>query len=236
MGGLDSLGKKRIIVFAPHPDDETFGCGGTIAKKISEGHEVYIVIMTDGRYAFLNVLGIKNDPTPEDLKEIRLEEVKRATKILGVPEDNLVFLNFVDGTLKDNMKDAEEKVVSILREKGPDEVYFPYRRDGHPDHRAAYKIIKNAIRKLRISPLCFEYSIAHRFARFGRFIDAFLDFIFRIKKVYIDISAFLHTKKLAIMEFKSELTAVSARQHKPVITSVQKFQKDKEVFRKEKNC
>ena len=223
-------------MFAPHPDDETFGCGGTIAKRISEGHEVYVVVMTDGRYAFLNVLGIENDPTPEEVKEIRMQEVKRATRILGVSEGNLIFLDFVDGTLEDNREDVEERVINILREKRPDEVYFPYKRDGHPDHRVAHKIVKNAIRKLRISSVCYEYSITHRFARFGRIIDAFVDFIFRIKKVYVDVSEFLHVKKLAIMEFKSELMAVSAKQRKPVIASVEKFQKDKEMFRVEKNC
>ena len=64
--------KKTVIVFAPHPDDETWGCGGSIAKKISEGFEVIVVILTDGRYAFSEIFGINSDPTPEELKEIRL--------------------------------------------------------------------------------------------------------------------------------------------------------------------
>ncbi|MEM1582426.1 MAG: PIG-L family deacetylase [Candidatus Bathyarchaeia archaeon] len=226
--------KKIIIIFAPHPDDETFGCGGTIAKKISEGYEVYVVFMTDGRYAFLNVLGIEEDPTPEQLKEIRMEEVKKATKILGIPESNLIFLNFVDGTLKDNVKEAEERVVNILREKSPCEIYFPYKWDGHRDHRVTHKIVKNGIRKLGISPACYQYSITPGFARFGRFIDTFLNFIFRIDKVYVDISDFLQLKKIAIVEFKSELTIISARQHKSVMINVEKFQKDREMFYVEK--
>ena len=73
--------KEKIIVFAPHPDDETLGCGGTIAKRIVEGYEVIIVIMTDGRHSYLEMLGIDKDPTPNELKEIRKEEVKRATRI-----------------------------------------------------------------------------------------------------------------------------------------------------------
>ncbi|MGQ9539367.1 MAG: PIG-L deacetylase family protein, partial [Candidatus Bathycorpusculaceae bacterium] len=190
--------KKKVVVIAPHPDDETFGCGGTIAKKISEGCEVFVVVMTDGRYAFLNVLGIDVDPTPEELKVMRKEEVKRATRILGVPEGSLIFLDFVDGTLKENQKEAKEKVIEILREKHPDEVYIPYKRDGHPDHRAAYKIVKRALKKLAGSPVCYQYSITHRFARFGRFLDGFLDFLFRYKKAYVDVSDFLHVKKLAI--------------------------------------
>lgn len=225
---------KTAIIFAPHPDDETFGCGGIIAKKISEGHEVYIVVMTDGRYAFLEVLGIEENPTPSQLKDVRMEEVKRAAKILGVPDDNLIFLNFIDGTLEDNMKEAEESVINILYEKRPNEIYLPYRWDCHPDHRAAYKIVKNAVRRLNISAVCYQYSITHIFPRFGRFIDALLRFIFRIKKVSVDISNFLHIKNLAIMEFKSELTFISAMQHRPVITCAKKFQRNKETFYVEK--
>ena len=49
--------------FAPHPDDETWGCGGTVAKKISEGYEVLIMVLTDGRYAFQKMLGIESKTT-----------------------------------------------------------------------------------------------------------------------------------------------------------------------------
>jgi len=223
------LVKKKIVVFAPHPDDETFGCGGTIAKKISEGYDVLIVVMTDGRYAFLNVLGIESDPTPEQLKEIRKEELKRAVKHLGVPETNLIFLDFVDGTLANREKEVEEKVAEVLSKHRPDEVYFPYKRDGHPDHRAACRIVKNSIMKLGIKPVKYQYQITHKYARIGPFVEAFLN-LFTNKRVHVDVSRFLHIKKLAIEEFKSEITAVSSRQHKPVIESVKKFLKEKEMF------
>jgi LmbE family N-acetylglucosaminyl deacetylase len=224
------MGKGNIIVFAPHPDDETFGCGGTIAKKISEGYEVFVVIMTDGRYAFKQVLGIDNDPAPEVLKEIRKEEVKKATRILGIPESNLIFLDFVDGTLKDNEVEAEERVIEILREINPCELYIPYKRDGHPDHRETYKIVKRAIDKQGISPLCYKYSITHKFARLGRFFDPMLNFLFRVKKVQVDISDFVNIKKHAIEQFKSEINSMFAWQHKPIIINVEKFEKEKETF------
>lgn len=230
------MNTKRILVFAPHPDDETFGCGGTIVKKIREGCDVHVVVMTDGRYAFLGLFGIHSNPTPEELKEIRINELKRATKILGIPKNNLVFLDFVDGTLEDNKEEAVEKIAAILRENCPDAVYIPYRQDGHPDHRATYKIVKNAIGKLKISPVCYQYSITSRFERFGYFIDPILDFFYRVKRLYVDISDVLHIKRNAITEFRSELMAISARQPKPVIPNSEKFQKSKEMFRIEKNC
>jgi len=225
---------KRIMVFAPHPDDETFGCGGTIAKKISEGYDVLIVIMTDGRYAFLNVFGIDSDPTPEQLKHIRREEVKRAVKILGVPEKNLIFLDFVDGTLESCEREAERRVTDILRKYPPDEAYFPYKRDGHPDHQTTYRIVKNSIKKLGISSKKYQYSITHKYARIGCIIEAFLNCFIKRRRIHVDISKFLHLKKLAIKEFKSEITAISRRQQKAVMCNIHKFLKTKEEFYIEK--
>ncbi len=224
---------KKIIVFAPHPDDETLGCGGTIAKRISEGYEVLVVVMTDGRYAFLNVLDIDSDPTPEELKEIRKEEVKRATEILGVPEENLIFLDFVDGTLETNEEKAEEKVAEILSKNRPVEVYFPYKNDGHPDHRAACRIVKNSIRKSGISTLIYQYSITHKYARIGPIVNVVFN-LFNQRMVRVDVSKFLLIKKAALKEFKSELTAISSRQHKPIINGVKKFLNNEETFHTEK--
>lgn len=220
--------KKRIIVFAPHPDDETLGCGGTIAKKISEGYEVSIVVMTDGRYAFLKMLNIDSDPTPEELKEIRKEEVERATGILGVPEENLVFLDFVDGTLENNEEKAEEEIIGLLRNH-PVEVYFPYKNDSHPDHRAAYRIVRNSIRKLGISTLTYQYSIGQKYSRIGPIIDSLLNLL-KHNMVRVDISKFLPLKEAAVKEFKSELETLSSRQQKPITVDVKKFLNSKETF------
>jgi len=220
---------KRIIVFAPHPDDETWGCGGTIAKRISEGYEVLIVVMTDGRYAFLKMLGIDSDPTPEELKVIRKEEVKRATKILGVPEENLIFLDFVDGALENNEEKAEEKVTEILSKNHPVEVYVPYKHDGHPDHRAAYRIVRNSIRKLAVSTATYQYSIGQKYGRIGPIIDALLNLLKR-NMVRVDISKFLSLKKAAAKEFKSELKTISSKQHNPLTDDIKKFLNSKEMF------
>lgn len=221
--------KGKVIVFAPHPDDETWGCGGTIAKRISEGYDVLVVVMTDGRYAFLKMLGIDKDPAPEELKEIRKEEAKRATKILGVPEKNLIFLEFIDGTLQENMEEAERKVMDILQKHKPTEVYFPYKNDSHPDHQAAYKIVKNSLAKLGLQIKEYQYSILHKYARFGPIIDRVLS-IFKRNMVKVDISAFLPVKEMAAKEFKSELATISHRQRNPITKDVKKFLREKEVF------
>ena len=79
----EDLGRSTIV-FSPHPDDETLGCGGTIAMKIKKGYNVSIVFMTDGRNALLEKFDIRSNPSPQKLKGIRKEEAKQATKILGV--------------------------------------------------------------------------------------------------------------------------------------------------------
>jgi len=224
--------KGKIIVFAPHPDDETFGCGGTIAKRISEGYDVLIVVMTDGRYSFLKVLGIDSDPTPEELKEIRKEEVKRATRILGVPEENLIFVDFIDDTLEDNEKEAENKVFGILSENRPTEVFLPYKRDGHPDHRVTYRIVKSSIKKLGTPAKMYQYSILHKYAQFGPIIDALLNLLRYNSIVYEDITQFLSIKEAAIKQFESELRVISSKQQIPITDtkSIRKFLKNKELF------
>lgn len=216
-------------MFAPHPDDETLGCGGTIAKRISEGYDVLVVVMTDGMYAFLKVLGIDSDPTPEELKEIRKEELKRATRTLGVPEENLIFLGFVDGTLKDNMEEAERKIVKILSGKYPVEVYLPHKNDYHLDHSAAYQIVKNSVIKSGIPTLMYQYLVWHRHERFSPLVNALLSY-FRRNRVCIDISKFLPLKKAAAKEFKSQLETISSKQRNLIINDVKKFLKSEEIF------
>jgi len=221
--------KRRIIVFAPHPDDETLGCGGTIAKKLAEGYQVIIVVMTDGRFLLLKSFRIDYDPSPEQVKEIRRGEVLRATKILGVPKENVIFLDFVDGTLKENEEVAEEKVAEILERYAPSEVYFPFERDAHLDHQATNRIVRRAVENLGIKIMMYRYTIMHKAARFGPLIE-FLASIFKRDRIYIDVSEFLPLKKEAVKEFKSELTAISPKQSKPHAKDFKKFLKKRETF------
>lgn len=220
---------KRIIVFAPHPDDETVGCGGTIAKKISEGYDVLIVVMTDGKHAFSKVLGINSDPSPEQLKEIRTEETKKATKILGVPEENIIFLDFEDGKLEENAEKAEERVTQILKQFRPEEVYFSSEKDCHEDHRATSRIVRNAIKKLGLSTLEYRYSIAQRFSRIGPMFDRFLN-LFKRRMIRVDTSEFVSLKEKAMKEYRSEITIISSKQKRPVVVEFKRYLKDKETF------
>jgi len=117
---------KRVVVFAPHPDDETLACGGTIVLNTEQGNEVYIIFMTDGRYSHQHTLGINNYPTPYDVKRIRSEEARKATQVLGVEQENLTFLEYEDGTLRNNIEVALKKVQGILQGIKPDLIYLTF--------------------------------------------------------------------------------------------------------------
>jgi LmbE family N-acetylglucosaminyl deacetylase len=221
-----------VIVFAPHPDDETLGCGGTIAKRISEGYEVSVVVMTDGRFA-LKSQGVLFDPSPEEMKSIRKSEVRNASKTLGVKEQNLLCMDFEDSSLEANKDSAEAKVLDILKEKHPVEVYFTYSKDANPDHRAANKIVQSAIAKSGIRMTKWEYSIIQPQARIGLLRDSFLN-LFTHKMLRVDISRFLDLKKAAFAEHRSQGSIVSSKQKQTALSSflINMHMKDYEVFYK----
>jgi LmbE family N-acetylglucosaminyl deacetylase len=219
---------NRIIVFSPHPDDFVLGCGGIIAKKVTEGFEVIIVMITDGRHAFLKGLGISSEPTPEEVKQIRKAEAIRASEILGVPEKNLRFFDFEDGTLEEHEKEAEEKIIEIIKAYSPADYYFPFRRDCHPDHRAANRIVHHALRQLGKEG-SYEYNVTHIFARVGPRVEELLS-LFKRDRIEVDVSKVIDVKKKAIETYKSETTIISHKQKRPLHTSVEKFLTGKEVF------
>jgi len=220
---------KSIVVFAPHPDDETFGCGGTIAKKVSEGFNVVIVIMTDGRNLFKNTLNIEDDPPPDEVKEIRRREVLNATKILGVPVENVLFLDFVDGYLGDYEAEAENRVYEILSRYHPVEMYVPFKNDGHPDHQVTNRVVRRCVEKLYLKSEMYEYCIMHKFARVGPLFERFLSF-FRRNVTKVNVSQFIKIKEMAIREFKSEFSIISNRQRKPIEDKIDKYLKKNELF------
>ncbi len=130
---------QRVLVFSPHPDDETIGVGGYIAQSIENGADVEIVLVTNGDF--------------HDDEQVRYAEFKKATQILGVPENNLVFLGFPDGKL-DKMDPAVLSSVlqSQIEQFNPDIIIYPDTQDANPDHstigKAGQEILKTDPRQI----------------------------------------------------------------------------------------
>ncbi len=225
------MNDKTAIVFAPHPDDETLGCGGTIAKRIDEGYKVFVVILTDGRHAFSKVLNITSTPSPEEIKQIRKKEVTESVSILGVPKSNLFFFDFEDCTLSEYEKEVEQAVTAFIEDHFPDEVYFPLKRDGHPDHQAANRVISRCLQKRNLENTGFQYSITHKFSRVGPQFEKMIGFLSNRMRA-VDISEYLDIKKQAVEEFKSEIRIFLSNQKSPIV-NIKGHLENKELFYKQ---
>jgi LmbE family N-acetylglucosaminyl deacetylase len=227
---------EEVVVFAPHPDDEVLGCGGTIAKKSKEGARVSIVFLTDGRN-FLKDFGIL-EPSPLELKSIRKEEAIRATDVLGVPQEDLVFLDIEDGTLKQNERVASEKIGRVLNESTKS-VYFPQKKEFHTDHREANYLLKAVIRHKNFHPLEYQYPIAWVYPlnllprlRPQHMQSVIMSQLLEQNFIHEDISEFLSAKKAALKEYRSQLTIISREQKRPALKDsfVKSFLKNYELF------
>ena len=124
------------LIFAPHPDDETFGMGGSILKAKKEGIDVHLVILTDGSLGGDQI----------NLAETRKRETEKVSKILGI--NSLSFWGETDRALVNNHIITKKACQAIL-ETNPATVYFPGPLEVHPDHRTAALIVWEALQKMR---------------------------------------------------------------------------------------
>lgn len=227
--------EKNVVIFSPHPDDETLACGGTIVKKLSEGYTISIVFMTDGRHSLSKLFGIYSDPTPMELKEIRKREAIRAAKILGLKEKNLFFLDFEDGRLEKTDKTIK-KIIEILIETSPVEVYFPWAYDSPNDHKITSQIVFDSLMKLKMHIHQYQYAITPALLPLSPVIQRpLLDVASRIFKSHwleVDISKFIDLKRRAINAYQSQISVLSCKQSKPVLDAffLKNFLKAKEKF------
>lgn len=125
MIGLPSF--ERVLVLAPHPDDESLGCAGTIALAADRGASVTILILTDGEATKGASL------TRDEIARRRRAESDRAAAIIGATPR---YLGLPDGELPERVSELEDLLRIAISEIGPNAVFVPWLLDGHPDHRA----------------------------------------------------------------------------------------------------
>lgn len=126
-----------IVVLAPHPDDETLGCGGLLAKATSMGLKPRVVYLTDGSASHR---ASKQWP-PSRLAEVRRAEALAALAILGVEADDILFLGWPDAApYRPNTSRYEAAFAQMsmwLDTFGPSSIWAPRSGESHCDHAAA---------------------------------------------------------------------------------------------------
>jgi LmbE family N-acetylglucosaminyl deacetylase len=150
---------KSVLVFAPHPDDETLGCGGAVACLELAGAIVHIAFVTDG--------GASHPEHPllsvPDLIALRRNEAQAATASLGVEWGRVFFIDAHDGTLAAMGPKESEKIVlkiaALLAKISPDAIFLTCRRDGSTDHDSTFILVSRALQKAPNEPRIFEYPI-----------------------------------------------------------------------------
>jgi LmbE family N-acetylglucosaminyl deacetylase len=138
---------KRILVVTPHPDDETFTSGGTLALLARNGNEIHVVIYTNDNAG-------SRDPTMthQRLAAIRKAEEENACRILGIPVENIVWLGHDDGMLEYvDRRELTKQVAREIRRVRPDALFSvdpgaPYDQYHKSDHRSGAMITADAMR------------------------------------------------------------------------------------------
>ena len=126
---------NRVLVLAPHPDDETIMCGASLAASRRRGDAVRIVALTAGSATTQGGL--------DDVAAARRSELRRAAATLGVVD--VVFWDFPDRGLKAARDRVAALVAAQLAEFAPTDVYVPFPFDPHADHVASAMALADAL-------------------------------------------------------------------------------------------
>ena len=126
----------KILVIAPHPDDEAIGCGGTIALHAERNDHLSVVFLTSGE------LGLRDLPK-EQAWSIRESEAAQAAAVLGI--DSISFLRQPDWFLGEHIEQAASLLEPVISSEQPGRIYLPHTREWHPDHAASLPITRRAV-------------------------------------------------------------------------------------------
>ncbi|MFP5308170.1 MAG: PIG-L deacetylase family protein [Actinomycetes bacterium] len=157
---------RRVLVVAPHPDDETIGCGGTVALLADAGAQVRVLLATDGEAT------ISPAAPPTALGPRRRAEAVRAGGVLGVTSTRA--LGLPDGRLLDHVETLAAEVAREVAAAETDMVLVPWPLDRHPDHVAAARAVAAAALPRRVevwSYGCHVPVVPNRLVDVGAVVD-----------------------------------------------------------------
>lgn len=137
----DQVAGRSALVLAPHPDDETLGCGATILRKVTAGTPVTVAVLSDGSGFHDN-----GHLTREQTAALRRDETVEAVRRLGLPADALRWYGYPDGALGAHEAQLEDVVRDLVAQLRPDEVYVTGAFEPHPDHAALGRATRRAVR------------------------------------------------------------------------------------------
>lgn len=187
----------RVLIFAPHPDDEILGCGGTIKRHINSGDEVYVCVVTSGKPpVFDNSIALQNG-WPHTLYPESME----AKELLGIKE--YIFLELPCVLLEQEPRHiVNGKVLEIVNRIEPDIVYIPHFGDMQKDHLITAEAVMVAVRpkgKHVVQSVYAYETLSETEWNIPHSSNAF------IPNVFVDISETLGDKLAALKCYRSQV-------------------------------
>jgi LmbE family N-acetylglucosaminyl deacetylase len=196
---LADLQGRGLVVIAPHPDDESLGCGGLIAGWRARGNDARVVVLSDGTGSHPNSRAYP----PERLRLLREHETLAACHVLGLSPRHVTFMRLPDRFLPSEGPTAREtaaRIAMVARECGAGAIICTWRHDPHCDHQAAFAMARLARRDLPDVRLL-AYSI------WGWSLPGDMDIADDVVGGFrVDISHHLAAKQRAIQAHRSQTT------------------------------
>jgi LmbE family N-acetylglucosaminyl deacetylase len=138
-----------VLVFAPHPDDEVIGCGGTLALHALQGDPIHVVVAFDGAASDRGTLGDSGDERSRELAALRRAEALDAGAVLcgGSGRIEYLFLDHPEGHEPDERELARgvRQLADIVRDVVPRSVYAPWIGEHHLDHHVLSRAVRLAM-------------------------------------------------------------------------------------------
>jgi len=176
---VTDLSPKDALVIAPHPDDESLGCGGSIVKHIKAGNRVKVIFLTDGdKGDFEGRFG-------ENYVSMRRQSAHKAMEVLGVQDYE--FWGYEDRNLHLAEKEVMDRLRSTIEMFSPSLIYVSSPFEVHPDHRTSFKVVWELRKKIGITVALYEVLMA------------------LYPNVLVDITDEMEQKKRAIESYVTEV-------------------------------
>lgn len=187
----------KVLVFAPHADDEVLGCGGTIARYVDEGAEVYVCIVTSGKKPiFDDTIAVQNG-----WPHIHYLEVMESHRVLGIKKT--YFLEFPAVALENVPRyELNRKIWEIMDAILPDVVFIPHFGDMQKDHTLTAEAVMVSIRPKGKHIVRQVYSYETLSETEWNIPHAKNEFI---PNVFIGVSKYIDKKLKAISCYKSQI-------------------------------
>jgi LmbE family N-acetylglucosaminyl deacetylase len=202
---IESWTNKTVMIVTPHPDDDLFGCGGTMALLAKNRNRILIVIYTNDNKGSYDL-----EMTSERLARIRKAEEEAACQALGVPKENIIWLGYDDGELEyAPPKELCGQVTRLIRKYRPDALFSIDPGENHErwhktDHRMA---AFNTIDAVRAAEFHLYYPEHRLYDGFRPYSVPLLFFYYTLKddaNYWVNIDNFIDLKIEAALKHVSQ--------------------------------